>query len=1040
MDNVTSAIFNQVPAAIIICTGDGYQVELANPAALKLWGKALAEVTGKPISEAFPELNTPDFSAAIATVYSTGQQMIANAEPFNLLRAGGREMVYLNISFEPFRNELQAITGFSVTASDITELVHARQQLNEVNQQVNFRNAVLEGHNEITPFAILIVDAQGKILSYNRKFVELWNMPQHIVDARDDASALRHAMDTVADPDAFINKVKHLYDHPGETDYDELLFRDGRVIERFGKAVMGKDDTYYGWAWHFRDITESKRAAAELQVKNQELGAVIGELQFVTDTIPQLTWATEPDGSTTFFNRRWLDYTGMKLDEILGNSWIQSVHPADVERTKKAWEHSVKTGEAYETEYRLRRYDGVYRWFLARGTPLKGEDNKILKWYGTTTDIFEQKELESELETRVAQRTADLNREKMFTSTILDASFQGIFALKACRDAEGAITDFEYLFVNKIVAGYLDMPAELAVGKSLLTLEPENSTNGFFDIFCNVILSGDPRTGEIYFTARNFHHWFSYAVVRIDHQSLVVTLQDVSEQKRTLQEVSRQKSLLDSIMTHSPSGITVTEFIRDETGVIVDGRTIVANTVSEKFTGIPLNDLLTKKLSDIDPAMFRSPLFGQSLNALATGEPFITQSLLEVTGRWLEVSVARMDENRLINIFTDITFLKTTQLEHERSSARLAAVFNYAHAPMFTFAPVYDGQGEIVDFRFVITNPTFAAYVGQTADTLNGALGSVWFPGYLTNGVFDMYKETFLTGKPQRRDVHYRVDQHNLYLDIMSTRVTNEVLVTFTDYTPLKMAQIELEKYVEELKRSNSNLQDFAYAASHDLKEPIRKIKIFAERLKNSLSGQLGPEQTSYFERMESAATRMNSLIEDLLFYNEVSSNEQELQPVDLNELIRQVQHDLDLEIEERKALIITRELFSTRGHARHLQQVFQNLLGNALKFTKPGTTPVIQVSHHVVQGAELGINLGASEMQKKYYVVEVADNGIGFRQSDAERIFNVFQRLHTNATYTGTGLGLSIVRKIIENHGGFVLAKGFPGEGSVFRVILPAE
>ena len=148
-------------------------------------------------------------------------------------------------------------------------------------------------------------------------------------------------------------------------------------------------------------------------------------------------------------------------------------------------------------------------------------------------------------------------------------------------------------------------------------------------------------------------------------------------------------------------------------------------------------------------------------------------------------------------------------------------------------------QEEVVDFRFVITNPSFAGYVGQTPDVLAVELGSTWFPGYLTNGVFDMYKKTYLTGESLRQDVHYHVDQHDLYLDLMSTKVQDEVLVTFTDYTHIKKAQLQLEKLVEELRQSNIRLEEFANAASHDLKEPIRKMHVFTDRLKANLEDRM---------------------------------------------------------------------------------------------------------------------------------------------------------------------------------------------------------
>jgi signal transduction histidine kinase len=381
--------------------------------------------------------------------------------------------------------------------------------------------------------------------------------------------------------------------------------------------------------------------------------------------------------------------------------------------------------------------------------------------------------------------------------------------------------------------------------------------------------------------------------------------------------------------------------------------------------------------------------------------------------------------------------LENTRKEIEASAARLAAVFNNSQSGMFTFAPVKNEKGEIIDFRFVITNASFAAYVGQTPEVLNGALGSTWFPGYLHNGVFDMYLKTYLTGETQRSDIHYHVDQHDLYLDLRSSKVGDEVLVTFTDYTALKKAEFQLQKYIDELKRSNQNLEEFAHAASHDLKEPIRKIHFFTERLKDQLSDRLNENEKFTFTRIENASQRMGALIDDLLLYSHVNLHPPEKENVDLNEKVSKVLEDLELDIQQKKAIIKVDKLPVVKGHRRQLQQLFQNLIGNALKYSKPGIPPEIFISATRVSGKEAGLD-SEIEANKPFHLIEVRDNGIGFEQTESERIFQMFQRLHGNTEYRGTGVGLSIARKVAENHYGKIVAFSEPGKGASFKVFLP--
>jgi PAS domain S-box-containing protein len=248
----------------------------------------------------------------------------------------------------------------------------------------------------------------------------------------------------------------------------------------------------------------------------------------------------------------------------------------------------------------------------------------------------------------------------------------------------------------------------------------------------------------------------------------------------------------------------------------------------------------------------------------------------------------------------------------------------------------------------------------------------------------------------------------------------------------------ELENLNKELKRSNANLEEFAYAASHDMKEPIRKIHYFSDRLKQDLSDKLDENQKRLFDRMEHAAKRMGDLIDDLLLYSHISKGALIEEEINLNKKVKLVLEDLELEIAEKQAKITVDPLPVIKGHRRQLQQLFQNLIGNALKYSKPDVPAEIHISSQEVTGSALPPQFN-KDINKPYYLIEIKDNGIGFDPQDAERIFNVFTRLHGNTEYKGTGIGLSIVRKVVENHEGFIWAESKPGEGSTFKILFPA-
>lgn len=304
------------------------------------------------------------------------------------------------------------------------------------------------------------------------------------------------------------------------------------------------------------------------------------------------------------------------------------------------------------------------------------------------------------------------------------------------------------------------------------------------------------------------------------------------------------------------------------------------------------------------------------------------------------------------------------------------------------------------------------------------------------------------------RETVYQNFVYEPYRDAQG-KVTGIIAVS-VDVTDQVLARQKIEEIVEqrtreladantnlthinyELKQSNINLGEFAYAASHDLKEPARKIHIFADRLQHLLAGRLTEDEKHYLERMQVTALRMTTLINDLLNYSEVNQQNSQRESVDLNELFKQVLIDLDLEIEQKYATINFGSLPHIEGNRRQLQQAFHNLISNALKYSKPGTPPVINIEGDVVTGAELNLNLGATEKLASYLLIKVSDNGLGFNQVDAERIFNVFTRVHETPGHKGTGVGLSIVRKVAQNHNGYVWAQSTSNVGSIFFIALP--
>jgi signal transduction histidine kinase len=411
---------------------------------------------------------------------------------------------------------------------------------------------------------------------------------------------------------------------------------------------------------------------------------------------------------------------------------------------------------------------------------------------------------------------------------------------------------------------------------------------------------------------------------------------------------------------------------------------------------------------------------------------------LEGAKKWLEVSVSRMDDDHLIHIFTDVTSIKEAQFSVQRSAERLSTIINTSHAGFFMGVPERDEKGEIVDFRFTLVNEVLASFVGETRENLVGQLGSHRFVKYKTNGLFDQFRKTYLANTKKQFDFYYKGENVEVWGNLMVTRIEDELLGTFTDFTNVKKLQLQLENMVGELKRSNASLEEFAYAASHDLQEPLRKIYTFSDRLQQELNGQLNSTQKMMFERIGNATMRMRNLIDDLLAYSEVGAQANANSIVNTNAIVDQVLQDLESLIQDTHTKITRSLLPPLRGDERQLRQLFQNLIGNAIKYHSPDREPVVSIVCHEINRHDALLAPHAQLSGKDAYLIEIIDNGIGFEQEQAEKIFQVFQRLHGRSEYQGTGVGLAIVQKVVQNHHGVVVAEGKPGKGATFRVFLP--
>jgi light-regulated signal transduction histidine kinase (bacteriophytochrome) len=238
------------------------------------------------------------------------------------------------------------------------------------------------------------------------------------------------------------------------------------------------------------------------------------------------------------------------------------------------------------------------------------------------------------------------------------------------------------------------------------------------------------------------------------------------------------------------------------------------------------------------------------------------------------------------------------------------------------------------------------------------------------------------------------------------------------------------------LEQSNASLEEFAYVASHDLKEPLRKISTFGDRLVATQSDNLTPDGKTYLQKIVDASQRMQTMISDLLSISMISNNTS-FEMYSLQKILEETLQTLEYKIEQQNAIIKSDLLPEAKIIPAQFRQLFQNLISNSLKFIRPDLQPVITISYKLMK-ADSTVHYQLTDASQ-YHKLEFRDNGIGFENEYAGKIFAIFQRLHGRSEYEGSGIGLAICKKIIEHHGGIIYATGIPDEGACFTIILPA-
>lgn len=369
-------------------------------------------------------------------------------------------------------------------------------------------------------------------------------------------------------------------------------------------------------------------------------------------------------------------------------------------------------------------------------------------------------------------------------------------------------------------------------------------------------------------------------------------------------------------------------------------------------------------------------------------------------------------------------------IERKRAESRML-LLNAALDTAANGIVITDSEGSI---EWV--NKAFSSLTGYSFDDAKGKSPRILKSGRQTKEFYADLWNTIQKGKVWKGELVNRRKSGDLYDEEMTispvsdpTTGTTHFVAVKSDITERKRAEEQLKVFNKRLQQSNRELEDFAYVASHDLQEPLRKVQTFADRLRSKYGEALDETGLDYIERMRNAGGRMQTLIHDLLSFSRVTTKAQPFVPVDLNEITSGVLSDLEVKIEETNAVVEIDGLPTIDADPSQMRQLVQNLVGNALKFRRESVAPVVRISAKQLTNGSTG-----------NVEITVEDNGIGFDEKYLDKIFTVFQRLHGRTEYEGSGIGLAVCRKIVERHHGSITAHSAPGRGASFVIKIPAR
>lgn len=987
-----------------------------NAAAQKDLTCPVREVLGQSLGHFFPHLAGREAMDRYWDVISTGQP-----DQFEItsVRAGQSIPSLFEVSVVPILHNLLITYTEMPRTSDEDDTAESgatllQQAFNEAANGLSVFEVILDNHGQPSDFRLVMLNKAGRTMSgsLGEELVgkTLWEMYP--------ATKINGLFDRYVQvwQTGVLFSSEHYY-----PEYD--IWRDVKIV-RVERGVLVS----------YTDITALKKSEEQARQQAQLVDDLLERMPVGIAVLTPVTYENSVGNRQVYFkvvrvNSLFEEVIGLSASQTVGQFTNRLLSKTNAEELLKSGLAALESGKTQVIELELAAYSSA-QWYQLSVAPT-GE--QLIVSFTNITPLKQAQHHQTEL-----------------LDSVLSGSQNAILAFDSIRDSTGTIVDFRYVLQNEAKRQLAGRTDEQTLGRTMLDVFPQVREKGLLDRYVEVVTTGYPLRTQTEFNYGNKLGWYDLSAVKYG-DGLVLTIQEKTVEQQILHQLQSNSELLQTIIDNTPAGLVFWEAVRDDKHQLIDFRYRLSNLMDTYTTGHSPETLLGQDLLRLFPRFCGTPLETSLRETIETGQTqrMMFTDYVEASDGWFDAQFIRVGDGVLMS-YINVTEAHQVQLAQKHQADLMHLVINAQPAGIVLYEPVrqptIDGQpGPIVDFTYVLVNETERRLTGRSDSELIGQRFRQYFPSDQGQEFFTFLVDVAETGQPKEWLLPFFSDGIRGWFQSSVVRHGHQVLFTFLDVTELKRQQQELEHTNQNLRRSNENLQKFAYVASHDLQEPLRKIQSFGDMLATNYVQVLDETAQDIIGRMQGAAHRMSSLIKHLLTYSRLSTQLVQVKPIRLIYLLNHALDDLSTVVQESGARIEWGDLPVIQGDEGQLVQLFHNLLSNALKYRRHDVSPQIQINCRTVAAKHLPVSVrhtitptietGETTL---FQEINVTDNGIGFDEKYLDRIFQVFQRLHGKDVYAGTGIGLAICQKVVENHRGALTATSQPGAGATFSVYLP--